>query len=368
MPESDSASARPPKGPTRDIIVIGASAGGVEAMLDLVNRLPADLPAAVFLVVHVPSHGVSHLPELLSRRSPLRAAHAVSGETIVKGRIYVAPPNLHLVVRPGSVELSRSPRVNRSRPSVDVLFQSAARAYGRRVIGVVLTGNLDDGTFGLMAVKMRGGTAVVQNPEDALYDGMPSSALAHVDVDYVADLSEIPALLARLTSEPLPPANSGGSAVNRGNGEIDRAETIIHDDQTDQVQGRRHGEPSTYSCPDCGGVVWQLNEGNLTRFQCHVGHSYSFETMLVEQADQLERALWQAIRSLKEKADMARQMVEQNRARLSADTLARYQEQADAAQNNVDILTKVIESGIFNPEYESALAEQASEDEAANNT
>src|SRR5207244_2427388 len=166
--------------PGRDIIVVGASAGGVEALATLVRGLPADLPAAVFVVLHVPPHGTSVLPQILTRAGRLPAKHAVDGEAIQAGRIYVAPPDHHLLVKPGYVRVAHGPRENGHRPAVDALFRTAARTYGHRVAGVVLTGVLDDGTAGLIAVKLRGGAALVQHPDDALYDGMPRSALDNV--------------------------------------------------------------------------------------------------------------------------------------------------------------------------------------------
>lgn len=349
------------KGQARDIVVIGASAGGVEAILRIVRDLPANLPAAVLVVVHVPPHGVSHLPEVISREGTLPAKHAVDGEPIEKGRIYVAPPDLHLMVKQGAIVLSRTGRVNRSRPAIDLLFQSAARVYGRRVIGVILSGALDDGTYGLMAVKVRGGATIVQDPKDALFDGMPSSAIACVDVDQVLPLAKIGGALARFVTERLPGAEGGGAVMSGAGGEIERADEIIQSDRRSQERGERHGAPSTYSCPECGGVMWQLEEDSITRFQCHVGHAYSLQSLIVEQAEELEQALWYALRSLVDKASLARQMIDRHRGTAPAALLSRYQEQADTAQRHADSLKKLIESGLFTGENEEALAEQVSE-------
>lgn len=184
--------------------MIGASAGGVQALCQVVTGLPRDLPAAVFAVLHVPPHPVSALPAILHRCGPLPATHPEDGEAIHAGRVYVAPSDRHLLVGRGRVSVHRGPRENGYRPSLDVLFRSAARSHGRRVIGVVLTGNLDDGTAGLLAIKSHGGLAVVQDPAEADYSGMPESAIENVDVDYVVPLAEIPALLVDLVGRELP--------------------------------------------------------------------------------------------------------------------------------------------------------------------
>src|SRR5690349_180578 len=188
--------------PGHDIIVTRASAGGVEALRAVVAVLPADLPAAVFVVLHIPAQSPSMMPSILSRAGPLPAAHPTDGEPIRPGHIYVAPPDCHLLIDHERVRGVRGPRENRTRPAVDPLFRTAARAYGPRVVAVVLTGTLDDGTAGLQAVKQRGGLAVVQDPRDAMYAGMPRSALQHTPVDYVVPLSEIGPLISRLVREP----------------------------------------------------------------------------------------------------------------------------------------------------------------------
>jgi two-component system, chemotaxis family, protein-glutamate methylesterase/glutaminase len=186
----------------RDVVVVGASAGGIEALTTLVRGVPADLPAAVLVVIHIWPYAKSSLPQLLSRAGALPAAHARDGEPIEHGHIYVAPPDHHLLIRDGRIELTRGPRENDTRPAVDPLFRSAAHAYGKRVIGVILSGALYDGTIGLMAVKARGGVAIVQDPEDAAVGGMPRSALKHVAADYVLPVSEMAAVLTRLIQQP----------------------------------------------------------------------------------------------------------------------------------------------------------------------
>lgn len=189
--------------PGHDIVVVGASAGGVETLVKLVEKLPADLPASVFVVLHIPAQNPSLMPEILSRSGRLKAVHPRDGEAIQQGCIYIAPPDLHLLVEQGHVHLLRGPKENRHRPAIDPLFRSAAAAYGPRVVGVVLTGSLDDGTAGLLAIKRLGGIAIVQDPADALYPSMPLNALEHVNVDYKLPVSEIGPLIAHLAYEPV---------------------------------------------------------------------------------------------------------------------------------------------------------------------
>src|SRR5689334_21556883 len=185
-----------------DIIVIGASAGGISTLSELVKLLPEDLDAAVFVVVHIPRHSSNLLPRILSRKGVLPASSPVEGEKIERGRIYVAPPDQHMLIKPGRIRLVHGPRENGSRPAIDPLFRTAARVYGQRVVGVVLSGTLDDGTAGLIAIKRRGGIAIAQDPDEALYAGMPTSAIEHHTVDYVLPVSEIASTLIALTSMP----------------------------------------------------------------------------------------------------------------------------------------------------------------------
>ena len=310
--------------PDHDIVVVGASAGGVEALAGLAASLPTGLPAAVFVVLHVPSTGTSALPDILSRHGPLPATHVKDGEPIENGRIYVAPPDHHVLLRRGHVHLARGPRENGHRPAVDPLFRSAAHEYASRVVGVVLSGALDDGTAGLTAVKSRGGLAVVQEPGDALYPGMPDSALEHVRVDHVVPTADMGALLARITAEPAPEAPETPDNME--------VEVEVEGFSLDAIEGERPGRPSGFSCPDCNGVLWEIQDGQLQRFRCRVGHAWSPESLLTQQSEALEAALWIALRSLEERAALARRLAEPARRRGHAITARRFEEQANEAQ------------------------------------
>jgi two-component system, chemotaxis family, protein-glutamate methylesterase/glutaminase len=321
--------------PDHDIVVVGASAGGVEALAGLAASLPPDLPAAVFVVLHLPPTGTSALPGILTRHGPLPASHVKDGEPIEHGRIYVAPPDHHLLVRAGHVHLARGPRENGHRPAVDPLFRSAAREYATRVIGVILSGALDDGTAGLVAVRSRGGIAVVQDPEDALYPGMPLSALEHVEVDHVVPVAAIGPLLARLVTEPAP--EPPGPAPTEMEVEVE-----VEGFSMDAMEGQHPGELSGFSCPDCSGVLWTIDDGDLQRFRCRVGHAWSPESLLTRQSEALEAALWIALRSLEERAALARRLAEPPRRRGHSITATRFEEQAIEAQQAARVVRELL--------------------------
>jgi two-component system chemotaxis response regulator CheB len=322
--------------PDHDIVVVGASAGGVEALADLARSLPADLPAAVFVVLHVPATATSMLPSILSRHGPLPAAHVNDGEPIEPGRIYVAPPDHHLLVRAGHVHLSRGPRENGHRPAVDPLFRSAAGEYATRVIGVVLSGALDDGTAGLLAIKSRGGVAVVQDPDDCLYPGMAASALEHVQVDHVVPAASMGKLLARLATEPA--AEPPGPAPAEMKLEVEVEGFSVEALE----EGRHPGQPSGFSCPDCNGVLWEIQDGGMQRYRCRVGHAWSPESLLTQQSEALEAALWVALRSLEERAALARRLAEPARQRGHTITATRFEEQADEAQQAARLVRQLL--------------------------
>ncbi|HVF90679.1 MAG TPA: chemotaxis protein CheB [Blastocatellia bacterium] len=320
-----------------DIIVIGASAGGIDALVKLVADLPADLPASIFVVVHVSPNSPSLLPAILSRRGVLPASHPADGEEIKPGMIYVAPPDQHLLVKSNIIKLTRGAKENRNRPSVDSLFRSASRVYGPRVIGVILSGTLDDGTAGLLGIKARGGTAVVQDPEDALYNGMPRSAIENVDVDYVLPVSEIASTLVRLAREQVSVAKEYPS-MDKKDIEADAAEL----DMTAMRNMNKLGNPSDFSCPDCSGVLIEVEEEGLLRFRCRVGHAYSSESLIAGQSEAVEQAMWIALRSLEEKADFLRKIAEKLGSREHFGSARRFELQAEDTERHATIIRNVL--------------------------
>jgi two-component system chemotaxis response regulator CheB len=278
------------------VVVIGASAGGVEALRTLVADLPADFPACILVTLHVPSTGMSALPAILSRTGALRAEHAREGSPLIPGRILVAPPDHHLIVLRDSVTLSHGPRENGHRPAVDVLFRSAARSHDGDVIAVVLSGALDDGAAGMVAVTRRGGTGIVQDFDDALHDSMPRAAQAAAGVELVVPAKELSALLGELLRRP----SSGQKPEPE---RLLDMETAMADlDPTAMHDHDRPGTPSGFGCPDCHGALFEITDGGLVRYRCRVGHAWSPESLLAQQGLALEGALWMALRGLEEKA------------------------------------------------------------------
>lgn len=321
-----------------DILVIGASSGGVEATAWLVGGLPADLPAAVFVVVHIPEAAPSMLPRILDRAGPLSAAHPAGGEPIEHGRVYVAPPGLHLLVERGRVRVAHGPKENRHRPAVDPLFRSAATAYGPRVAGVILTGARNDGTAGLLAVKRRGGVAVVQEPDEALFSGMPESALEYVDVDHRLPLEKIPPLLDRLAREESPKEEGEYPVPD----EMEYESKAAGLDPTVLENQHPPGTVSAFTCPDCAGPLYEMQDGDLARFRCRVGHAYTPESMLDEKDEALESALYMALNTLEEAAAMSERLAKGSRERGQHHAAARFEERARENRLQASVIRRVL--------------------------
>jgi two-component system chemotaxis response regulator CheB len=332
---------------SRDIIVIGASAGAVEALTQLVRDLPDAFAGSIFITVHFPANGTSNLPRILSRAGRLPAVHPANGEQILPGRIYVAPPDHHLLLSRRAIRLVRGPRENGNRPAADPMFRSAALAFGPRVIGVVLTGNLDDGTSGLAAVKRAGGIAVAQDPDDALFPSMPKSAIDHVDVDKIVPVSELGATLAALTTVPPPAGERSDMSDDAKEAEL----SSVNLDAIEQYD-EQPGHVSAYSCPDCGGVLRELHDGQFIRFRCRVGHAWTANALLETQAGHMDEALWTALRSLEENVALARQIAGRHRQRGHLKLAARFEAQAQTIEAKASVIREALveESAVRLPE------------------
>lgn len=328
--------------PNRDVIVVGASAGGVEALRELAAGLPPDFPGTVLVVLHLPPTGSSALPQILDRAGPLTVKQAEDGDRLEPGRILVAAPNKHLIVYDGRVTLSNGPRENGHRPAVDVLFRTAARVLGQRVVGVILSGALDDGTAGMVAVQLRGGATVVQSPDEALHASMPRSAMTMVEVQHVLPVAKVASLLVELASEEVP-ADPGDSS------DLMTTEAAMADLDLDAInRPERPGKPAGLSCPDCHGTLYEIEEGGLLRYRCRVGHAWSPASLVAQQGTALEGALWMALRTLEEKAALTSDLAHQATAAghtLSGMTFERESQEALQAAGLVRDLIGEITGG-----------------------
>jgi two-component system, chemotaxis family, protein-glutamate methylesterase/glutaminase len=306
----------------RDIIVIGGSAGSLQVLQTILRDLPWDFPAAVFVVVHTSQDSPGLLPEIMNRHSHLPVMYAVHNAPILPSRIYVAPAGQrHMLIDRGKIRLEPGPRENRSRPSIDALFRSASYAYGNQIVGVVLTGNLDDGTAGLVSIKSRGGMAIVQDPDEAEASSMPLSAVEATNVDFVLKAEEIGPKLIELA-----PTRAVNQTQSISIGERNMAST-----------------GQTYACPECGGVLEETKEGEMVRFRCRVGHQYSPESLLADQTEAVERALWAAIRSMEEQAEFSDRLAENSRQKQRPRLSRRFTEKAQSSRETAAVLRDLLQ-------------------------
>ena len=334
---------------SRDVIVIGGSAGAIEALLRLVADLPAALSARIFVTIHIPAASTSALPTLLSRVGRMRAKHPTDEEATEPGLIYVAPPDLHLLVKPGRLRVVRGPRENGYRPAVDPLFRSAAASYGARVVGVVLSGNLDDGSAGVHAIHAAGGSVIVQDPEDSLYPSMPRSALGTVPSAIVLPLKDIAHHLVRLLTAPESPQ----ATMTAGDSDTPQSESVdpVELDTPASESFTKIGRATGLTCPECHGGIFELTleSGGAPQYRCRVGHAFSAETLFAEQKSSLEVALWTAVRALEESAELARRMRARARARTNARAEEIYAREAHAYDDRARIIRDVLAVGFPAP-------------------
>ncbi|GLS28437.1 two-component system, chemotaxis family, response regulator CheB [Mesorhizobium albiziae] len=320
------------------VIAIGASAGGVAALCRIAAAVPDTLKTPILVVLHIGTHR-SELPKLLNAAGPLPAKHAEDGEMIKPGHIYVAPPDRHMTVTRGSLRLLRTPKVNWARPAIDPLFRSVAEGYGPSAIGVILTGNLNDGSLGLGEIKRCGGIAIAQDPDDAAYPEMPASAAAHVALDYRVPIAEMSNLLIRLVS-----GDDGKELVmpitlSQPNAEPD----------PQIIDGQPFERPIAVTCPECGGALHASGDGEIIKFGCHIGHSYTAEIMATAQFDEMERTMRAAVRFLNERAEFCLQMAEH--ARLTQpDASAAWQAASKQALDRAYKLRDLVEQDWITPE------------------
>ncbi|MGM0631915.1 MAG: chemotaxis protein CheB [Pseudomonadota bacterium] len=280
------------------LIVIGASAGGMEALKKLVAQFPRDFPAPVFVVNHMSADSTGEaLVNVLNESGGLRCVQAYDEQVFEKGNIYLAPPDQHMLLVEGKILITKGARENRSRPAIDPLFRSAAVAYGNRVIGIILTGYLDDGTSGMMAIKRCGGVCIAQDPEDASYPDMPRSVVANVGADHCVSIARMGTLLSDLVNGALPEEKQIPEDIVI---EARIAQRVLSDLPSVEALG----EQVPYNCPDCGGVLWQMEEGDLLRYRCHTGHAFTSSALHAQQTAKIEETLWVALRMFEERQNL----------------------------------------------------------------
>lgn len=320
------------------VVVVGASAGGVEALTTLVGGLPADLDAAICVVLHFPAGAESRLADILSRAGPLAAIQARGGERLTKGKIFVAPPDCHLIVRGGHISVVRGPHENGLRPSIDVLFRSAAVSHGPRTVAVVLSGARDDGVAGASAVGARGGCVFVQSPEEARFPGMPAETVSRDHPDRVLPLAELaPAITnaVRRLSEEVPMSENDGDEMS-----LETKYATLDAGVLERYAPP--GESSGYSCPACGGVLWELEDPDLLRYRCRVGHAYTADSGVEGQSETIEAALWTALRALQERAQLCERLAARLADRGADRSRGRFEALAGEAREQAETIRRVL--------------------------
>jgi two-component system, chemotaxis family, protein-glutamate methylesterase/glutaminase len=329
-----------PRGPA--VIVVGASAGGVEALIALVGSLPRDFPHPMLVVLHVSPAGTSVLPAILARACSLDVSSAADGEPLRPGHVYVAPPDSHLLVEAAHIRLSQAPRENGHRPAIDATMRTAAASYDGATIGIVLSGSRDDGTAGLMAIKAGGGTAIVQDPDEALYPAMPRSAIAHAAPDAVLPIAAMARWILGHSPNSDPPGSEAEMAFDDSTG---GPRLAAADDSTDAPRSAP-GRGTRFTCPDCGGVLFERHEGNLERFECSIGHVFSIESLSNAQAEALESALWAAIRSLEDRAAMLKRLAGRASVGRHPRSATTFERQAEEALDRARTIREVVEQSV----------------------
>jgi two-component system chemotaxis response regulator CheB len=320
----------------RDIVVIGGSAGAVSPLQEIVAGLPRGLPAAVFVVLHVSRQSPSGIASLLDRAGLLPVRDAVDGAPIVSGTVTVAVSDHHLSLDAEAMRVVKGPLQSRHRPSIDVLFRSAALAFGERVVGVVLSGVLDDGSAGLLAIKQQGGLTIVQDPTDARFGEMPDSALRSTRVDHCVTAGEMPARITRAVQAKVP-------TMTRAKDDALTFEVAVDRGERDAALAR-FADPSSFVCPDCDGALWRMRSGEIPQYRCRVGHGYSSVTLATGHRERSERALWAALRSLEDAAVMARELAERWRERGAPEVLRHFIQKAESAESHAQTLRGILAS------------------------
>jgi len=331
--------------PRHEVVVVAASAGGIEALREVLGGLDPEFPAAIFVVLHVGEGAGSALTDILRRASTIPVTTAVEGEPIEPGRVYVCVAGHHLLVGDGVVLVRRGPTENGHRPAADPLFRSAARYFGPAAVGVVLSGTLSDGSAGLRSIRDRGGVAVVQDPVDAMFPGMPQNALKVAGADHVVDAAAMGPLLSRVVREAATePPEDEDPRLGR------EVEMMEHDGRTTDAE--HLGTPSPWPCPDCSGVLWEIDDGHALHFRCRVGHAWSAHDLFLVQGDEVERALWMALRSMEDRAALQQRLA--SRAAEGGRPLSahRFEDLAEEMAHSISVLRRILGSDMLQADHQ----------------
>jgi two-component system, chemotaxis family, protein-glutamate methylesterase/glutaminase len=321
----------------RNIIVVGASAGGSEALSKLCSTLPSDFKAAVFVVWHLGKMSEGYLPKILEKNSNLPVKNAEDDEEFKNGNIYIAPPDRHLIIQETKIRTTKGPKENRFRPSVDPLFRSAAYYFTNRVIGIILSGTLNDGTAGLWAIKDNGGISIVQNPLEAQFSGMPEDAIKNVEVDFVLPVNEIGRLLPELIKEEVTEEDSKPAVPFS-------IEVEMAQEKKNGIDAmKKIGELTSYTCPECHGTLWKILEGKLLRFRCHTGHAYTAEYLLEHLEETLEDYMWNIKRGMSERINLLEQLTDKNSGHSKKQET--YEKRIKDAAEKIKIIDNLINTG-----------------------
>lgn len=333
----------------RNLIVVGGSAGGVEALMKLAPHLSAELNAAICIVIHFPPQGPSLLPQLLRRRAAMVVELAMQDARLEAGHIYVAPPDWHLLIQGHTCALSHGPREHGYRPSIDALFRSAAEAFGRNTIGVVLSGSLDDGSAGLRHIRLLGGKCVVQDPRDATFPGMPSNAMSHLAVDRSVPIRDMGAVLQELVAELDRERDMAGKSQSAPNANETRdplqATELDPPDPALELEDDVRTQRLVLRCPECGGVLQETIDEGLAGFRCRVGHHFSLLSLLEAQGMALEQELWATFNGLLERIDLCRRLVHSARQNHLHDLETEFEQKANDAKGAADMLRDLLLRG-----------------------
>lgn len=342
----------------KNIVVIGASAGGFEVIKKLFSLLPSDLNAALFIVWHMSAEVRGVLPNVLNRQKKILASNAIDGESISYNRIYVAPPDQHLLLEKGIIRVTRGPKENRFRPAVDPLFRSAAHHYGSRVIGIILSGALDDGTAGLWTIKNRGGTTIIQDPLEAEVPSMPQNALDAVEIDHCVGIEEMSLLLQKLVEQTADVSNEPDMEEIRKTNIENRLASQADVPEEEKLQ---LGKFTPYACPECHGVLSAIRDGNIVRYRCHTGHAFSTDSLLASISENIEETLWGALRGLEESIILLNNLGDHFAHNNQSKLAALYFKKATEADNRAQLIRQVV----FNHEQLStdSISQEANETE-----